>query len=95
MQMRRERGMRWKRGRLLAYPIFGEERKGAGRSAMEVVRLFIQIFMTSILPDAGECPNQFQTNQLHMTTGPGDNIDIVTNSHPSRSMYFRMVISGV
>ena len=34
-RMRRGRGMRWKRGRLFAYPIFGEERR-RGRGTMEI-----------------------------------------------------------
>ena len=33
--MRMRRGMRWKRGRPLAYPVFGEERWG-GRGPMEI-----------------------------------------------------------
>ena len=35
MRMRMQRGMRWKRGRPLAYPVFGEERR-RGRGPMEI-----------------------------------------------------------
>ena len=35
MRMRMRRGMRWKRGRPLVYPVFGEERR-RGRGPMEI-----------------------------------------------------------